>query len=66
MLETLPRERVLLETDCPYLAPEPGARNEPANVAGTAGYAARIWGISEHDAQAQLADNFTRLFGIAP
>lgn len=66
MLETLPRERVLLETDCPYLAPEPGARNEPANVAGTAAYAARLWGMSEQDAHAQLADNFTRLFGVAP
>jgi TatD DNase family protein len=66
MLETLPRERVLLETDCPYLAPEPGARNEPANVAGTAAYAARIWGMSDQDAQAQLADNFARLFGVAP
>jgi TatD DNase family protein len=66
MLETLPRDRVLLETDCPYLAPEPGARNEPANVSGTAAYAARLWGVSEADVQAQLADNFTRLFGVEP
>lgn len=66
MLQTLPRERILLETDCPYLAPEPGARNEPANVAGTAAYAARIWKVSESDARAQLADNFARLFGVAP
>jgi TatD DNase family protein len=66
MLETLPRERVLLETDCPYLAPEPGARNEPASVAQTAAYAARTWGMSDADTQALLADNFTRLFGVAP
>jgi TatD DNase family protein len=66
MLETLPRERVLLETDCPYLAPEPGARNEPANVAGTAAYAASIWRMSERDAQALLAENFARLFDVAP
>ena len=66
MLETLPRDRILLETDCPYLAPEPGARNEPASVAGTAAYAAEIWRVSEREAHAQLADNFTNLFGVAP
>jgi TatD DNase family protein len=66
MLQTLPRERVLLETDCPYLAPEPGVRNEPASVAGTAIYAAEIWGVPEQEARAQLANNFTELFGVAP
>jgi len=66
MLETLPRERLLLETDCPYLGPEPGVQNEPANVAGTAGYAAQLWGCSEQEASAQLAANFERLFGVAP
>jgi TatD DNase family protein len=66
MLETLPRERVLLETDCPYLPAEPGARNEPSSVAGTAAYAAEIWRTSEAGTHAQLADNFTRLFGVAP
>lgn len=66
MLETLPRDRILLETDCPYLAPEPGTQNEPANVAGTAAYAASLWKVSADDAQAQLAENFERLFGTAP
>jgi TatD DNase family protein len=66
MLETLPRERVLLETDCPYLAPEPGARNEPANVKGTSAYAAKLWNMSEADVLAQLTQNFERLFLVAP
>lgn len=66
MLQTLPRDRILLETDCPYLAPEPGAQNEPANVAQTAGYAAALWQMPERDAQAQLAENYERLFGFAP
>ena len=66
MLETLPRERILLETDCPYLAPEPGLRNEPAKVAGTLSYAARLWGLSEPEAQAQLEANFEALFGVRP
>ena len=66
MLETLPRDRILLETDCPYLAPEPGARNEPANVANTAAYAAKLWSLSQAEVQEQLSENFTRLFGAAP
>ena len=66
MLETLPRDRVLLETDCPYLAPEPGATNEPGNVAGTAEYAAEVWGVPPEEAQAQLEANFEALFGVAP
>jgi TatD DNase family protein len=66
MLETLPRERVLLETDCPYLAPEPGARNEPANVTATTAYAAKLWKMPEQDVLAQLTENFERLFLVAP
>ena len=63
MLETLPRDRVLLETDCPYLGPERGERNEPANVAVTAAYAAELWGCGIDDVQAQVEENFHRLFG---
>jgi TatD DNase family protein len=66
MLQTLPREQVLLETDCPYLAPSPGETNEPANVATTATYAAEIWGITVDQAMAQLSENFERLFRFAP
>jgi TatD DNase family protein len=66
MLETLPRDRVLLETDCPYLAPQPGAASEPANVAQTAAYAAELWQSDLHGVQQQLAANFERLFGVAP
>jgi TatD DNase family protein len=66
MLETLPRERVLLETDCPYLGEEPGARNEPAAVARTAAYAAEVWSVSSDAASGQLATNFEQLFGAPP
>jgi TatD DNase family protein len=66
MLQTLPREQLLLETDCPYLSPEPGGRNEPATVAGTCSYAARQWGVSAAEAQAQFEANFTRLFSVHP
>jgi TatD DNase family protein len=66
MLETLPRERLLLETDCPYLSAEPGAQSEPANVAQTAAYAAELWKTDERGVLAQTAENFERLFGVAP
>lgn len=41
---TIPLDRVLVETDCPYLTPEPlrGKRNEPANVVHTANFLAQI------------------------
>lgn len=60
------RERLLLETDCPYLGPIPGERNEPKNVAGTVTFAAELWGIEEHEALAQFENNFEELFGFRP
>lgn len=66
MLRSLPRERLLLETDSPYLGPDKGAPNEPANVAHTVAYAAELWGASEAQAAAQLAHNFEALFGVPP
>lgn len=66
MLETLPRERILLETDSPYLAPTAGDLNEPANVVGTARYAAELWGCDLGDVAEIMAENFSRLFGCPP
>lgn len=66
MMQTLPRERILLETDCPYLGPERGVDNEPKNVAGTAAFAAECWGLSLEAVQAQLSDNFEALFRARP
>lgn len=60
------REQLLLETDCPYLAPEAGARNEPANVQTTLAYAAELWQMPEADAVHTFERNFERLFGFAP
>jgi TatD DNase family protein len=66
MLETLPREQLLLETDCPYLAPDKDGQSEPANVQKTAAYAAELWQVSEAEVAAQLASNFEALFGTPP
>ncbi len=61
---TTPLERILVETDAPYLAPMPnrGKRNEPAFVSDTAAFVAKLRGI-ETDALARATtDNFYRLF----
>ncbi|MBZ0272363.1 TatD family hydrolase [bacterium] len=57
-------DRVLIETDSPYLAPKPyrGKRNEPAYVAEVARALARILGVSQTDAGRAAAKNTRRLF----
>ena len=59
-----PLERILVETDSPYLAPPPhrGKRNEPAFSAHTARRAAETFGIEYKDFAAQSEVNFERLF----
>lgn len=60
----LPRDRILVETDAPYLAPPPhrGKRNEPAYVAHTAAIIAESLGEDKDHFAAQTTDNFYRLF----
>lgn len=59
-----PVDRVLVETDSPYLAPPPyrGKRNEPAYTAHTARVGAEVFGLSYEDFAAQTTANFDRLF----
>lgn len=59
-----PLERVLVETDSPYLAPPPhrGKRNEPAYTAHTAKIGAEVFGVSYEDFAKQTTANFDRLF----
>jgi TatD DNase family protein len=59
-----PIERILVETDAPYLAPPPnrGRRNEPAYVADTAKIGAEVFGISYEAFARQTTKNFDRLF----
>lgn len=60
----VPLDRVIVETDCPYLAPVPhrGQRCEPAHVVDVQRAFARLRGLEEEEADALLADNFFRLF----
>ncbi|MGV8954158.1 MAG: TatD family hydrolase [Cypionkella sp.] len=59
-----PIDRILLETDSPYLAPPPhrGRRNEPAYTAFTAKVGAQVFGLSEQAFAAATTANFDRLF----
>ena len=59
-----PIDRLILETDSPYLAPPPyrGKRNEPAYVAHTARALAPVFGLSLQDFAARTTANFDRLF----
>jgi len=59
-----PIDRILVETDAPYLAPPPhrGKRNEPAFVVETAKLAAGLYGLDYADFAAQTEANFDRLF----
>lgn len=60
----VPPDRLLLETDSPYLAPVPyrGKRNEPAYMAHTARTIAEVRGVSLDELAAQTTENFERLF----
>ena len=59
-----PVDRILVETDSPYLAPPPhrGRRNEPAYTADTARVGAEVFGLSYAEFAARTQENFNRLF----
>jgi len=62
----VPPDRILVETDCPYLAPVPhrGQRNEPGFVSDTARFIANLRGVAPDDLAAQTSANFERLFAL--
>jgi TatD DNase family protein len=62
----VPRDRLLVETDCPFLAPIPfrGKRNEPGHVIETARKVAEVWGATLEEVAAATTANARRLFGL--
>lgn len=62
----LPLDRILLETDCPYMSPEPfrGKRNDPTKVAVVAKALGVLRGIGTEEVIAATSANTRRLFGI--
>jgi len=65
---SLPRDRILVETDAPYLAPGKfrGKRNEPAYVVETAKMLADVQGVTADEVARQTTENFFRLFSKVP
>lgn len=65
--KNMPLERIMVETDCPYLSPEPlrGRRNEPAHVVHTAKCIAKIRSMDEDEFAQATFDNAERFFRIA-
>jgi len=65
--KVLPLEKLLIETDSPYLAPQPyrGKRNEPAYVAEVARILASVRDLSPEEFAAATSDNFRRLFRLS-
>lgn len=65
IVRSIPIDRLLVETDAPFLAPLPhrGKRNEPAFVARTAATVADLVGISQAELAQATTENFFRLFG---
>ena len=64
VVKIVPLERMLIETDAPYLAPVPlrGRRNEPANVTETARLIAELRGVTIEEIGAATSANFHRFF----
>jgi TatD DNase family protein len=63
----IPLDRLLVETDCPYLTPVPfrGKRNEPARVVETARQLAELHGRKWEEMGRITSENFARLFGVS-
>lgn len=68
VIRDMPADRIIVETDCPYLAPVPhrGRRNEPAYVGHVLDKLAEIRGWTRDEAEARTADAFFDLFDRIP
>ena len=62
----MPRDRVVIETDCPYMSPEPfrGKRNDPTRLCRMAEALAAVWAVTPEEAEAITFENGKRLYKI--
>ena len=63
---SIPRDRIVIETDCPYMSPEPfrGKRNDPGKLYRMAEKLAEIWGVSVEEARRITLENGKQLYRI--
>jgi TatD DNase family protein len=68
VVRALPLDRLVIETDCPYLPPQPwrGQRNEPAYLPVTAARVAELLGVSTATVAAATTENASRLLALPP
>jgi len=64
LVKVLPLDKILTETDSPYMGPDKGQRNEPATVPRGVAAIAEVKGISVEHAATSIRDNFRSLFGL--
>lgn len=66
LIANLPKDRILIETDSPYMSPEPyrGKPNSPANLPLICQCLASVWGLSAEETAHITSENARRLFGI--
>ena len=64
MAQVLPLRSILTETDCPYMGPEKGERNEPANVPIGVAAIAKARGLTTIETKTAIRQNFQTLFGV--
>lgn len=62
MVREIPKEKILTETDSPYLSPFPEEKNEPAFISESIKKISEIWDISEEKVEKQIEKNFKELF----
>ena len=65
-LAEVPEDKLVLETDCPYMAPEPhrGTRNDSSNLSYVAAMIAEIKGVSVQEVEQTTWENACRVFGV--
>jgi TatD DNase family protein len=66
VVDVIPLDRIVLETDCPYLTPVPfrGKKNEPAYVSYVAGKLAELKGVSVEEVERATTENASNLFSV--